>query len=447
MDSLPKSSDENKKQWEEEKDEEILTRAHNIFFSSPEESDGESNSQRRQQISEESGSKEIKLPSYSTPLSLPLHNEQSEIRFDLSPIEPDINSTYHRKSKRLRLTQETNLHFENSFLTPSRHQNKKNFNKMQDPEQVSDCEKVGSRKRRRCKVQCVVVSPATQNCTPSASGINLNKIRSLKTNINTVDTTFASGRNDQFGCSTAKTMLSVRPLLSSTPNSKGNVCKKKAVNNLNHDISLVKELENEIEDVHSLRQSHDHETIGSFETEAPIWIEPEVIADLLREDDSIYDQLSDTEDKIIDEEMQMKNVPNFQEEITKENSIDELLNVENLTSSQKVNSQENIIDESLNVTRGQEEKESVESDKIRSVEDSLPLEHSTDPASNGNSVDSSNDLFVPETNEDVPTNVVESNDLTKLSDLSSQETSEHYEFRLSESDESDKSWGSDELFL
>ncbi|KAL5266094.1 hypothetical protein ACHWQZ_G006670 [Mnemiopsis leidyi] len=159
----------------------------------------------------------------------------------------------------------------------------------------------------------------------------------------------------------------------------------------------VRVLENEIEDVNSLKISQEPETIEAFDTQIPIYIEPEIIADLMKSDDSIYDQLSDDENKNINNQLQSTaTVQGVKESISNETSI-------------------------------------INSSKIS-------------PEDKADSQNSNSDLFM-ETVAPYPVNE-NSNEWPKVCDMSSQEISKHFEFRLSESDDcsSNKSCDSDDLF-
>ena len=417
MDSLFQNSNENQKTWEEETDEEIFNRAHRIFFSSPEESDGEHHSPLKEEQSVKDCLMRKPLPNNSTPFSLLSPKGEDEANFDMSPIEStSTNLTRMRKSERVSCSSKevvSNLRFDNSFTSSNHHccrdQNKNEHDFIESKRVFCDntVQEVGSRKRRRCKVQCVVVNPPTQNCILSAA--------SDKINVPPVSLSDGICRNailGQLPGSRIRPVLSAIPPVSSVTKLQINKCQEKAGNPTLTGIKSGKELEDEIEDINSLRQSQDKDTIGTFETQAPIWIEPDIIDDLLKSDNSIYDQLSDTEDRNFDEQSKMSNASN-----------------------------------------GQEAKNTDGVEEICSVEDSLPLEqHANQAATDANSEDSSSDLFITETSENIvpvgQTTLADSNDWLKLNDLSSQEISKQFEFRLSESDDnnSDKSCGSDELF-
>ena len=142
----------------------------------------------------------------------------------------------------------------------------------------------GTKKRRRCK-QCVIVNPPTQNFTRSA----------VKDIINVPGVSADLHIDDKCTPRSSSPKAIEEPILfhKSSTMSEIKICHKTEteVSKVNSSVA-VKELENEIEDANSLKNSQDPETIETFDTQAPIDIEPDIKTDLMKSDDSIYDELS-----------------------------------------------------------------------------------------------------------------------------------------------------------
>ena len=397
MDSLLIDVNENQTRLEEETDEEIFNRAHAIF-ASPEKADSLPFDDL-QENAVSAGITPINVPTNSTPQCSPNHTKEFDGSFGISPITFDNDPLKRKKGKIRSFNRDTrNLAFENSFLTSSRScnvnvcQNFPNSMKYHRKRSTSDDDisrSPGTKKRRRCKVQCVIINPPTQNFTQSA----------VKDMIN-VPSVSADLHIDEKCTPTSSSTKAIEEAIlfhKSSVMSKMKICHKTAteVSRINS-LVAVKELENEIEDVNSLKDSQDPEVIETFDTQAPIYIEPDIIADLMKSDDSIYDELSDDEKK----------------PISKQSSV----------VVQDVKESKMITTDSMNPSKKNPQTEKADSQ------------------------DSSNDLFAEQVGHSPV--IGNTNDWPKLSDMSSQEISKHFEFRLSESDDdsSYKSCDSDDLF-
>lgn len=376
MDSLLKSLNKNQRSSEEDTDEEIFNKAHAVF-SSPE----QANSQMLEDLQDKAFSAIKAIPTNSTPASSLNPISICNGSFEMSPIKFDSSHLNDKKGKnRSFICASKNLQFENSFMSSSRfchkdiNQNCLDSTKSHRKRSILHNNIGGSpenKKRRRCKVQCVIVNPPTQNITPSAE----KDIFNVPGDIQRRSRKLANDKTLSFHNSTLMT--------------DPKICHKTGTE--------VRVLENEIEDVNSLKISQEPETIEAFDTQIPIYIEPEIIADLMKSDDSIYDQLSDDENKNINNQLQSTaTVQGVKESISNETSI-------------------------------------INSSKIS-------------PEDKADSQNSNSDLFM-ETVAPYPVNE-NSNEWPKVCDMSSQEISKHFEFRLSESDDcsSNKSCDSDDLF-
>lgn len=257
-----------------------------------------------------------------------------------------------------------------------------------------------SKKRRKCKVQCIVVNPPTQNhnATPSDTCIrspnmdlviksgSSKKVSHPWPSVHVLDSKSNDGMpTDLFSCS------------------KSGKCMSRSERTKGCDSFEAEKMAQEIDDSNSLSEDSDQiETFGEFQTQPALNIEPEIVAELLRSDDSIYDQL---------------------------------------VNSQEQKNNSNCPKQNLNDANG-----AIKSEQFN---ESLKAEATLEEFNNEHdSQGSGSDLFSPSTASASKNHANEPDSSNSPVKLFSQEASEKFEFRLPESEDNDSnaSSGSDELF-
>ena len=195
-------------------------------------------------------------------------------------------------------------------------------------------------KRRRCRVQCVVVDPPTQNTVTSSnmsgnirppdllerlrissseeeeagedyegrlgvSEAGVEKVKSIcskrieERNVGKFQDDFqqiVDGENSEIICGSSHSFDNFDSHMR-------DAIKPQNIGNMSKEVS-ADSLENEIEDLETLPQSESSLSIDTFKTQPMIYIEPDVIADLMRSDDSLFDDDQDDQNTSVIPETQ-----------------------------------------------------------------------------------------------------------------------------------------------
>ena len=216
---------------------------------------------------------------------------------------------------------------------------------------------------------------------------------------------------------------------------------------LGSDADKIKEisvelLENEIDDVETCPVPESSVTIDTFKSQPPIYIEPDVIADLLRSDDSIFDDENDDQNTStipetqdfdsfeVDDIQEFEHISNV--DIKKaEEDIDALLDLESLGL---LNISSFGSEEQMTFNPSSQQPSSASTVGTSYTE----TKNSSDEDLFGEQTESSSMISVQSPDVGVRSKRIsrdEDFEWSKLSQMSSQEISTHFDFRLSETDD------------